>query len=425
MSIDLKTMAIAGAKTFADVWQFDDYWKRSNTFHSFLRFVDAAERRWGKGDPALQPMQDLRTTLTDANAAYFRPKIGNDYVWADDYGWCGLACMAAYDYLLSIGNRQRADEYAGLAGDCCDQMLKIGFDATDTATPVQHGCGNTSPDRKRRDGGHGTRNTVTNVNLLLLANRLYLLNGFPNYQDIVYKQASWFAEWFTQSYASLDNGPYLRTLSGPVSLVHERPMAKKTYVEDDYPGWERGWTWSGDQGLLLMALATIIRQPMVPPGFAPQVFKDAFVKLAAGVETLLFGGTGQVLHEPPFNSSFGEQYAGDYVGGRGVLLRYASEPIVTEALGRPLRPACIVATMQAVWDSRSRHENPAWNKPDVFDSSWDTQGAPAFNQRFVQAWGNGEPGLSQWQLGSNILYGVMQANGLDALTAAIRLETLV
>ncbi|WP_256077371.1 hypothetical protein [Massilia sp. YIM B04103] len=413
MSTDLKTMAITGAKTFAGVWNFSDFWKRSNTFHSYLRFVDAAEKRWGRTDPALRPMQDLRTALIGENARFFKPYIGGDQVWADDYGWCGLASAEASVYLQSIGDEPNAQTYANIARACWEQMMETGYDNSNDATPVPHGCGNISPDRKRNGGGYGTRNTVTNVNLLLLSYRLHKLHGPGRYLDFALSQAAWFGQWFTLNYPSLDNGPYLRTLPGPLSLIHERPMAEKTYVREEYPNWERGWVWTGDQGLLLMGLATILQEGIHPPGFDLRLYQNSFVTLAAGVETLLFGGSDKVLREPPFNSSFGPSYAGDYIGGRGVLLRYASEPLVTQTLGQPLSPQGIGATANAVWDSR--------DASGVFGSLWNPAGDQAFNARFVQTWGNGEPSITGWQ--GAAFEGVLQACGLDALTAAIRLET--
>lgn len=413
MTTDLKSMAIAGAQTFAGIWEFADFWKRSNTFHSFLRFADAAERRWGSTDPALRPIQDLRATLIGKNAKFFQNYIGGDGVWADDYGWCGLASAEASIYLQSVGNAPDAKMYADVARACWEQMMETGYDHSQDATPVLHGCGNISPERKRNDGGYGTRNTVTNVNLLLLSYRLHKLHGPGRYLDFALSQAAWFGHWFMLNYPSLDNGPYLRTLPGPMSLIHERPMAEKTYVAKTYPNWERGWVWTGDQGLLLMALATILQEGIRPPGFGLELYKDSFVKLAAGVQNLLFGSADKVLREPPFNSSFGYDYAGDYVGGRGVLLRYASEPLVSKTLGHPLSPQGISATANAVWASRDAR--------GLFGSLWNPAGDRAFNDRFVKAWGNGEPSISGWQ--GPVLDGVLQACGLDALTAAIRLET--
>jgi len=412
--VDIKAWAIAAAERFQQVWEFQDYWKRSNTFHSFLRFVDATEQRWGKGDPALKPLQSLRTEMINTNASFFRSYIGGDEVWVDDYGWCGLSCIAARNHLQSIGDEAGAQEYAGLAVDCWNQMQATGYDPSNDATPVPHGCGNISPKRKRNGGGYGTKNTVTNVNLLLLSLQLYFLYGEAQYKDMVASQLTWFAAWFSKPYSSLDDGPYLRTLPGPLSLIHERPMAEQSYVQTDFPDWERGWVWTGDQGLVLMALAQVVSTGIDVPNVDSTLFRNVFLAMAAGVEALLFGGADKVLREPPFESSFGLSYAADYVGGRGVLLRYASEPVVQKVLGRPFAREGFLATAQAVWNSRD-------SSLDQFPPLWNEGGEAAYNQWFVATWGTGEASISTWGLTPSDCYGVLQANGLDALTAAIRL----
>src|SRR5215212_1649497 len=105
MEMDIKNWAIAGAARFGDVWKtVPDFWKRSNTFHAYLRFVDAAVERWGN-DSTLVPMKNLRTTMVETNVSYFPTQIGGKGVWADDYGWCGISCLAARDYLLSINDQ--------------------------------------------------------------------------------------------------------------------------------------------------------------------------------------------------------------------------------------------------------------------------------------------------------------------------------
>lgn len=410
---DIKTWAIKGAKRFQQVWEFQDYWKRSNTFHSFLRFVDAAEQRWGKNDPELEPLRSLRTEMITQNASYFRRYIGGQGVWVDDYGWCGLSCIAARNYLRSVGDDVGAQEYAQLAVECWNQMKVTGYDPTISATPVPHGCGNVSPERKKNGGGYGTKNSVTNTNLLLLSLELYFLYGEEQYRDMVASQMTWFGTWFSRPYSSLDDGPYLRTIPGPLSLIHERPMAQKSYVQKDFPDWEAGWVWTGDQGLLLVALAQILSTGPDVPNVDLTVFRNAFVTMVAGVETLLFGGTDKVLREPPFNSSFGSGYAPDYVGGRGVLLRYVSEPVVQKVLGRPCARDGILATARAAWDSR-------YPDLDQFAPLWNAEGDAAYNQKFLGTWGSGEASINAWELVPGNYYGVLQANGLDALTAAIR-----
>ncbi|NUP04535.1 MAG: hypothetical protein HOW73_00555 [Polyangiaceae bacterium] len=411
MGTDIKTWAIQSAAQFGKVWSFDNYWKRSNTFHAYLRFIDAAEQRWGKTDPALEPIRKLRSTMVDANRSYFKKFIGDDKVWCDDYGWCGISCIAAGNYLLAIDDGPAAQEYFELAGACWAQMRETGYDATDSATPVPHGCGNVSPERKRNGEGHGTRNTVTNINLLLLSLELNSVAPASLYAEMISSQLTWFGTWFSKPYTSLDDGPYLRGIPGPRSLIHERPMAKETYVRTNDGDWESGWVWTGDQGMMLMALAEVISSGISVPGIAPTVFRNAFTTMIAGTEALLFGAD-KVLREPPFTSSFGPTYAPDYVGGRGVMLRYVTEPVVAKVLGRPFNRDGVIATAQAAWASATSNQ---------FGTQWARAGDAAYNQRFVEAWGTGHPGITEWSLDPTKYYGVLQANGLDAMTAAIRL----
>jgi hypothetical protein len=416
MDMDIKTWAIEGSNRFRDVWEFNDFWKRSNTFHAFLCFVDAAEQRWGN-DPAIQPMKDLRAKMIKDNDSYFNKFIGGTGVWADDYGWCGISCLAARDYLHSIGDEPGATRYLNRAEQCWEQMRTTGYDSSNDATPVPHGCGNVSPERKPAQG-YGTKNTVTNANLLLLSLRLYAATKSTSYLSMAYAQYKWFDTWFALNYNSLDAGPYMRVVSlGPIyGLIHERPMAKNSYTQTDYPIWNKGWVWTGDQGLMIIALAELflMRDDFSQfPGFDSERVCVVCKEIAVGVEKLLFGAD-KVLREAPFHASFDSYYAPDYVGGRGVLLRYASEKAVREVWHAPFDLEGIRATAAAVWNSRDLNNNQ-------FASLWNEDGDGAFNKNFVEAWGTGDPSIGSWVLNPSDYFGVLQATGLDALTAAMRL----
>jgi hypothetical protein len=413
MADDLKTWVVAAAQRFSEVWEFNDYWKRSNTFHALLSFVDAAEKRW-PNDPALGDMQRLRDQMIAVNADYFGNTIGCGGVWADDYGWCGLSCMAAWDYLRAKGDSD-ATLYLTLAQDCWATMTAVGYDATSDAGPVPHGCGNVSPVRKRKEGGYGTRNTVTNTNLLVLSLRLAAATGKQVYKDMVNAQADWFAAWFADNYQSLDDGYYLRTVPGivspsPLSLIHERPLADTSYTSESDPTWERGWVWTGDQGLLLRGLAALI----LDGNEHQAVFTPIFHRVVFGVRSLLFGTTDKVLREAPFGSSFNAAYAPDYVGGRGVLMRYISDPLVVKVNGGLVDSDGVRATADAAWNGRDQNNN------NQFRSLWNAGGDVAANAAFVKAWGTGNPKIGGWVLKESDVYGVLQANGLDVLTAAMR-----
>jgi len=435
---DIKAWAIAAVKRFSQpyndsnlpLWQFNDFWRRSNTFHAYLRFVEAAERRWSTTDPELKEMQALREAMITANSKFFDSQIGGKKVWADDYGWCGISCVEARDYLLRIGDQKRADEYLQRAKGCWNTMCSVGYDSSNTAKPVPQGCSNISEENKEKRE-KGTKNSVTNSNLLVLSLRLY--NALKNtdkpaatqYLNMAYAQFVWFNTWFKDNYVSLDDGYYLRQITGPEGIIqgllHERPRAKPDYDITDRPNWETGWVWSGDQGLILAALAELylVRDDLSPwipdpPTFANDV-RQAFSSIARGVRRLLFGGVDSVdgvLREAPFHASFDHAFGADYVGGRGVLLRYISEEAVTQMLGNSFYPLGFSATAAAVWNSRDAQNQ--------FAALWNKNNDKAFNQLFVQLWESGDDSIDEWVLeSSQAVDGVLQAAGLDSFTAAI------
>lgn len=403
------TKAIGGFERFANCWDFKDFWTRGNTFDALLGFVSAAEKRW-PGDPAVEKMSQFRSMLIKENSLYFNDNVQGGW-WADDYGWWGMACLRAYDH-LSGTNQGSAATYLEYAKLCWQKMCDKGYDASSTARPVPHGCANSGEPAE-----DGTKNTVTNANLFLLSLRLYVAvkdtdrNAAAKYLKMAYAQYIWFSSWFSSP------SGYLRTFPGPFGLAQERPIAAPSYENKTRPTWENGWVWSGDQGLLLAALAEIYAVRNELPAVAGSGFdtarfaaevQNAFVIISTGVKILLWGAPDQVLREAPFNSSFVDD-PNDYVCGRGVLLRYLSEPSVQRMLQQPLFSEGIAATAQAVWNSR----NPQNNQ---FAAGWTDGNDQEFNARFINMWGAGDV-LVQWPETMND--GVKQAAGLDVLTAAI------
>ena len=43
---DIKIRSFAAFKRFEDVWDFNDFWKRGNTFDACLTFADALYKKW-------------------------------------------------------------------------------------------------------------------------------------------------------------------------------------------------------------------------------------------------------------------------------------------------------------------------------------------------------------------------------------------
>ena len=42
----LKSWSIAAFIRFEEIWNFNDFWKRGNTFDACLTFVNAVQQRW-------------------------------------------------------------------------------------------------------------------------------------------------------------------------------------------------------------------------------------------------------------------------------------------------------------------------------------------------------------------------------------------
>jgi len=400
---EIYVWATDGFDRFTTIWQFEDFWTRANTFEACLRFVKAAQAKW-PADPEVEAMETfLRQEMIPANQTYFTFYL-SQAMWADDYGWCGIASLTARDYLLSVGDAPGAAAYLAIAQLCWTKMFTSGYDQSDGAQPVPHGCGNgngTDP---------GTKNTVTNANLFVLSLRLYEILGATAYLQMSYQQYLWFSSWFESQYG------YLRTVGAGSGLVQERPIAEPDYEQKDRPTWEPGWVWTGDQGLVLGALAGILQitdaLKAVDPSFDPNQVRAWIATIVTGTRSLLFDASDNVLREPPFNSAFGDDPK-DYVCGRGVLLRYLSEIAVQPYLGDQFSTG-IAATAEAVWNGRD-------TTTDQFGADWNPANDSAFNQQFAKAWGDGDTDVS-WPYGTNEdapVNGILQAAGLDVLGAAI------
>jgi len=421
---DIKTWAKEAFARFKGIWQFDDFWTRGNTFNAALRFVMAAKAKW-PSDPDVEQMEASLKEMVSINKTWLEAKVVGAW-WADDFGWWGVACLTAREYLLSIGDAQSAENYLELAQQCWTEMQAHGYDCSDFAQPVPHGCENSSTTIEG-----GTKNTVTNANLFLLSVRLYCAAASTQNNQlaaaclsVAYSQYLWFSRWFESQY------DYLRVIpSFSAGLVQERPIASPSYERKDHPTWESGWIWTGDQGLLLAALIEIfeIRDALYMwistqhvANFDRTVFeKDVtgYVKLiVTGIKSLLFGSTfsptDSVVREAPFNSSFISDPK-DYVCGRGVLMRYLSETSANPFVKGQFNKR-IATTAAAAWASCDTANNQ-------FGARWNPGNDLAFNKQFAASWGNGDIEVT-WDFPPQPdppCNAILQATGLDVLGAAI------
>ncbi len=425
----LKKMALAAFRRFEVVWEFNDFWKRGNTMDACLTFADAVIGKW-PGDHEIKTMQKAVKEMLVKNLAYFKGfEISS--MWADDFGWWGLMGINARRHLQKIGEYALADEYLNLSTNLCwEYMIRTAYDHSPDARPVAHGCRN--GDAK---GLHeGVKNTVTNALLFLLSSRLYRMTKAENladnekYMDMAWRQWQWFDTWF-----ELKQYEYLKSVPPDGALVQERPMAffkGSDYTVREHPPWAEGWVWTGDQGMILAALTDMLAMKNdlfswhKKSGGGDEAFdvvaferkvKNYINLISKGVKRALVGDTDGVIREAPCYSSFGPVHGGDYLAGRGILMRYIGKKEVKNQIAADFDKS-IRNTVDAIWQTRHRGTNQF--QPEFTSRDNDK----LYIAQFRKLWGLADE-VYEWDIKRMIeqqKYGVCQSIGLDALGAAIR-----
>jgi hypothetical protein len=424
----LKEKALLAFKRFEEVWDFQDFWKRGNTFDACLVFVDALEMRWSE-DKEVVAIQEKVGKMLEENLAFF-----NSYdpgtLWADDFGWWGLMALNARKHLLRIGDNELADQYLKLSTDLCwEYKKKTAYDHTDTANPVQHGCRNGDAN----GDSQGVKNTVTNVLLFLLSSRIYRLslteniNDNDKYLDMAYRQWLWFNEWF-----NLEEYQYLKQLSTSGALVQERPMAffkGSSYQEKTHPTWAEGWVWTGDQGMLVAALtdmlaiknqlSTYLTTRNIDPNFDIKAFEsrinDIMKLIGNGVKNAMVANVDDIIREAPCLPSFGPEHGRDYLAGRGIMMRYLGNDEESRLISVDLTEN-IQKTVDAIWSTRNLTTNQF--QPEFTSLENDK----LYVNQFRKLWGLADD-VYKWDIESmkeKNKNGVCQSVGLDMLGAAIK-----
>ena len=425
----LKEYSIAAFKRFEEVWNFNDFWKRGNTFDACLTFVDAAHQQW-PDDPKVKAMQIKVGEMLEENLTFFN-SFDPGSLWADDFGWWGLMALNARKHLLRIEETDLADKFLKLSTDLCwEYKKKTAYDYTTTANPVPHGCrnGDANGDSK------GVKNTVTNVLLFLLSSRIYRLTLAENisdndkYLDMAYRQWLWFETWF-----KLDKYEYLKKISPSGALVQERPMAffeGSDYTEKVHPPWAEGWVWTGDQGMLVAALTDMLAvKNELGDWLARNNMQDDFDVVAyekkiryyialigGGVKAALISNKDGIIREAPCKSSFGPVHGNDYLAGRGIMMRYLGANEEKMLIGVDLSDN-ISATVDAIWQTRDTANNqfqPEFTSPE---------NDKLYIEQYRSLWGMADD-IRTWNLKKmkeQNRQGVCQSIGLDALGAAIKL----
>ena len=375
---NIKKWSIAAFKRFESVWNFNDFWKRGNTFDACLTFADAMHHQW-PGDTEVIAMQKRIGEMLEENYKYFT-SFDPGTLWADDFGWWGLMGINARKHLLRLDNKMLADKYRNLSIHLCWQQERDhAYDFSDTAKPVPHGCRNGDANGQNK----GVKNTVTNVLFFLLSCRIYRLTLEENiadnekYLEMAYRQWVWFDSWF-----KLDKYGYLQKIVSGGALVHERPTAffeGSDYKETSHPTWEKGWVWTGDQGMLLAALTDLLAiknniaawviKNKIAPDFKVADFENTLNNyinlLSKGIKTALIGNADGIIREAPFNANFGPEFGNDYLAGRGIMMRYLGK------LDKQIKNIDFYktsrATANAIWQTRDMTTNqfqPEFTKVD-------------------------------------------------------------
>ncbi len=428
---ELKSRSIAAFGRFEQVWNFNDFWKRGNTFDACLCFVNAARLQW-PDDPEIMAIQDTVTRMLKENLTFFH-QFDPGSLWADDFGWWGLMGLNAYKHLKNQRETELAGQFLKLSTDLCWEYKKTtAYDLSDGAIPVMHGCRNGDANGASR----GVKNTVTNSLLFRLSSRIYRLSltediADPDkYLDMAYRQWLWFDEWFR-----LDEYEYLKKVPPAGALVQERPMAMiegSDYFLKEHPLWAEGWVWTGDQGMLLAAITDmyLIREQLgewliknkIDEDFDVQAFGERTRSLVSmighGVQSALVGQLDGIIREAPCESSFGPHFGRDYIAGRGILMRYLGEKEVQSLMGVDLS-GNIRATADAIWQTR----DPVNNQ---FMAEFTTRANDSlYINQFRNLWGLADQ-VYQWDIPKMLepeKIAVCQAIGLDAFGTEIRQET--
>jgi len=425
--MQLKHMAAIAFKRYEEVWEYNDFWKRGNTFDACLNFVLALQEKWPNDNEVLNIQHSVKKMLEKNLKFFYSYDPGS--LWADDFGWWGIMALNARKFLKAVGENELADDYLKLSTDLCWEYKKnTAYDYTSDAKPVPHGCRNGDANGQSA----GVKNTVTNVLLFLLSSRIYRLTLEENmpdnekYLDLAWRQWRWFEQWFR-----LKEYEYLKMISPASGLVQERPMAffeGSDYTEKTHPAWCKGWVWTGDQGMLLQALTDMlaVRDELknwlsdkdMEPEFDKKKFENrvrGFIQIIGqGVKTALVGKTDDIFREAPFKCSFGSEHGRDYLAGRGILMRYLGNKEVKELLEVDFHEN-FNATLRALWETRDKANNQLQSE---FTSA---ENDAVYIKRFEEIWGVADD-VRIWETPfEKEKQMVSQSIGLDALGSALKL----
>lgn len=422
----LRRASIEAFNRFKDVWEFDDFWKRGNTCDACLSFADALHTRWPDDPEVVEICQSIQEMLK-TNVGFFNDHNVDDK-WLDDNGWWGLTGCNGYVLLKKLKNEELANQYLAISTKhCWERMKAFAYDTSDDAKPVPYGCRNNGVENRNL----GVKNTVVNALFFLLSTRLYRLyieEGRPEsdsepFLEMAYNQWVWFSSWF-----KLTDYGYLKPFKGdPIAaLVQERPLAKDSHYQDtSHPDWVQGWTWSGDQGLILRALLDLIAIKEKLAEYYNRTHKDKIFdgegfdtsvkaiihSIVLGVKKGLIGESDSIFREAPCVQSF-NQYSSDYLAGRGILTRYLGVSEIKSLTGIDFS-VNIAKTLEALLAKKDGKTNQF--SIQITEEADDLE----YVKQFDDLWGAADKS-TKWNIPPSIIVdGVSQSIGLDFLGKAL------
>jgi hypothetical protein len=411
---------------YRDIWYQDstpdpkNFWQKSNQMDSYLRFAALASKVFGTPGLWYQVLDNKHEEKTFLQAYWdcTDKALTNGTLWADDFGWGGIACLTLAEYLKL--NRPTSNPswtaWRDLGIQCFDHMVNS-WDGSPDAYPIQHGISNCPPNG---DPADYAKNSVTNANFMALSMHLY--NFLKKYPDpplsgkakdalkYAYYQYLWFLGWInTRSNGSWIPYDYFHelTVTPPTqpfaAMIEERPVANPpgTYPESDSPPFSANCAWSGDQGLFLNACSLLLihsadlnQIPLTPAQITiVRANLTKFMKfISEGVHLALTSNTtDNVLRESPFHNLFyGDP--NDYVCGRGVFSRFINEEETRAAFNSINHPLslfndCFKATAQYIYEEREKLDPVNINQ---LSARWNPDKDETAYIQFRKVWRSGE-----------------------------------
>jgi hypothetical protein len=429
--------------------QYLHFWQISNQLIGFLRMGTVIEAQhpqanfWFKvlnsvpNDPTVPlPAQHGLIPCAEFYVKLAIQKGNPKGYWTDDFGWGGLACLAASDFIYNHNVPWRWETWRDYAISCFDHMTNL-YDYSDAGKPVKGGITNTM-----------IKNTVTNTVYFSFCMNLY--DFFKRRGDVnpvkgpaalrmAYRQYVYFKEWFATKKdpsKGLDFD-YLQELNNVPknppfnpAMIQERPVCPPPYgTYPEYGGnpYEDYSTWSADQGLYLNAACLLYTYADDLPRIVDPNINVGQVRanLVIIIRQILVGSyyghcspaVDNVIRESPFynilTSNGGD--VGDYVCGRGVfcreimldsttlVLRNVVPDFLSAYYGTPIKE-----TLTAIYDDGPTGKLSAW---------WRSKNDPAAFQKFKEYWGQADVDVIPETLTDPVFVNYCQLNGFDILTA--------